>query len=274
MAYRQPIAYSFADHESCGKLGPVGDVQVPKNKKGRYMYRLINAIMLTTIIACSAAITTKKPLLNALAQVPVQALECDGRTSLLGKTAPLFKAECVMKGAIKPFDLAQVKSRFKVLFFYPNDFSMVCPTELRALETHIQEFKAKNADIIGISVDSVYVHKAWLETPEEAAGIKGVTFPLVSDITHAISKAYGVLDASGVSQRAIIILDEKNIVQYVSINNVGFGRSIEELLRVIDAITFTLENKGDVCPMDWEAGKDAMKATPEGAQAYFKAHAE
>lgn len=195
---------------------------------------------------------------------------CVRESILIGKKAPSFKAEAVVKGEIITLSLDELKSDFKVLVFYPADFSMVCPTELRGLQEKISAFNERKAQVLGISTDSVFAHKKWLETPKDEAGVQGLTYPLVADITKEISCNYGVLDESGVALRAVFILDKNNIVQYMGVNNLAFGRNIDELVRIIDAIKFTQEHKGDVCPVNWQKGKKTMEATPEGAKEYFQ----
>lgn len=187
----------------------------------------------------------------------------------VGKIAPEFHCDAVVNGQIKRISLADYSNGYKLLFFYPLDFTFVCPTELHALQDNIEQFKQRNVQILAASVDSVHTHMAWLNTPKASGGIQGVTFPLLSDIHKNMAKSYDVLnEEAGVSLRGVFLLDEKNVVQYASINNFALGRNVNELLRIIDSLTH-VEKHGEVCPANWMAGDRAMTATREGVVKYF-----
>lgn len=187
----------------------------------------------------------------------------------VGKQAPDFSCEAVVNGHIKHISLADYSSGYKLLFFYPLDFTFVCPTELHAMQENIEQFKQRNVQVLAISVDSAHTHMAWLNTPKISGGIQGITFPVLSDIHKSIARSYDVLNEEvGVSLRGVFLLDEKNVVQYASVNNFALGRNVSELLRVVDSLTH-VEKHGEVCPANWIVGAPAMTATREGVVKYF-----
>lgn len=189
----------------------------------------------------------------------------------IGKKAPEFSCDAVINGAAKKITLNDFADKYKLLFFYPLDFTFVCPTELHALEDNKSEFEKRNVVILGASVDSVHSHLAWLNMPKSEGGIKGVSYPLLSDLHKTIAANYGVLNEDiGVAFRGVFLLDKDNIVQYMSVNNLSLGRNIEELLRIVDSLVH-VEKVGEVCPVNWKAGKKGMKATKEGVSEYFQA---
>lgn len=188
---------------------------------------------------------------------------------IIGKPAPDVNCKAVIDGEIKDFSLHDLKGRLIVLCFYPLDFSFVCPTELQAFQELLPEFEKRNASVLAISVDSVYSHLMWLDQPKERGGIKGVTYPMLSDITKSISRAYGVLnDEEGITYRALFIIDKDGIVQSIQINNMSLGRNIQEVLRLVDAVQF-VQDHGEVCPANWSLGQDGMAPTREGLKEYF-----
>ncbi len=188
---------------------------------------------------------------------------------LVGKPAPLFSCKAIVEGQIKDVSLADVQG-MKVLFFYPLDFTFVCPTELHAFQDAHADFKARNTTLLGISVDSVYSHLTWLEQPKAQGGIQGITYPLLSDISRSVSRAYDVLDEDeGVAYRALFIIDKDNIIQSMQLNNLSFGRNINEVLRLIDAVQF-VEKHGEVCPANWTVGQKGMDPSRAGVVDYFK----
>lgn len=188
----------------------------------------------------------------------------------IGKIAPDFMCEAALEGGtIKQVSLKDFQGIHKLLFFYPLDFTFVCPTELHALQEHLDAFKKLSIEVLAISVDSVHSHLAWLSMPKNKGGIEGISYPLLSDITKSISREYGILnEEKGVALRASFFLDKNNIVQHASINNLSLGRNVKELLRIVNALLY-VEKHGEVCPADWHAGKKGMQATKEGIQAYF-----
>lgn len=166
-----------------------------------------------------------------------------------------------------------VKNKYAVLFFYPLDFTFVCPTELISLNNKISEFAKRNVEVIGISVDSKFSHSHWRKTPIKEGGIGEISYPLVSDIKKSISRDYGILYDDSIALRATFIIDEKFIIRHQSINDLPLGRSIDELIRTIDAIEHNKEH-GEVCPAVWKKGKPAMQASDEGVADYLNSHSE
>jgi peroxiredoxin 2/4 len=203
---------------------------------------------------------------------------------LVGKKAPHFRAKAVVNGEIvEGFTLDQyLGSKYVLLFFYPKDFTFVCPTELIAFQEHLKEFQDRNTVVVGCSTDTEFAHWAWLQTPRNQGGIKGVTYPVVADTNKTIAAAFDVLaggysfDAHGrlaaegelVAYRGLFLIDMHGVVQHQLVNNMPLGRSVREALRVVDALQH-FELHGEVCPMDWEKGRDAMKATREGVSSYL-----
>ncbi|QQR48930.1 peroxiredoxin [bacterium] len=186
----------------------------------------------------------------------------------VGKAAPDFSCDMVEHGSIKRVSLKDFDGVYKLLFFYPLDFTFVCPTELHALQEYYEEFKKRDVCVLGVSVDSAYSHLAWLEQPKSKGGIGGVTYPLLADITKNMARDYGVLTEQGVALRGTFLLDKNNVVHYAAVNNLALGRNIAELVRVVDALKHN-EQHGEVCPANWSQGQKAMKTTQEGLQAYF-----
>lgn len=191
----------------------------------------------------------------------------------VGKKAPQFTAQAVVNEEIKEISLSDYPDFYKVIIFYPLDFTFVCPTELHALQNKLQEFAKRNVLVVAISVDSVYSHLAWLSTPKSKGGIQGIQYPLISDLHKEIATAYGVLDESGVALRGTFILDRENIVQCAMINNLPLGRNVDEILRLVDAMQH-VEKHGDVCPANWMEGQEAMQATHEGVATYLGTRSE
>ncbi len=189
---------------------------------------------------------------------------------LVGKEAPDFKTKAVVKGQIKEdFTLSQFRGeKYVVLFFYPLDFTFVCPTELHAFQEKLKDFRAKNTEVIAVSTDSWFSHIAWLETPKSKGGIEGVTYPLVSDFNKTISQDYDVLLEEGMALRGLFLIDKQGIVQSQTVNSLDLGRSIDEALRLVDALQFT-EKHGEVCPANWHQGDKAMKPNTDGLKDYF-----
>jgi peroxiredoxin (alkyl hydroperoxide reductase subunit C) len=192
--------------------------------------------------------------------------------SLVTKQAPLFEAEAVMiNNRFEKISLSSYRGKYVLIFFYPLDFTFVCPSEILAFNRQLNDFKAKKCEILGISVDSIYTHLAWKNTPIDQGGIGPIQFPLVSDIAKSISTDYGVLLEDGVSLRGLFLIDKEGIVRHELVNDLPLGRNVDEALRVIDALQF-FEKHGDVCPANWRPGEDAMKPTPEGVADYLSKH--
>jgi peroxiredoxin (alkyl hydroperoxide reductase subunit C) len=196
---------------------------------------------------------------------------------LVGRKAPDFTAPAVLGNGsiVDAYNFsAQTKGKYAVIFFYPLDFTFVCPSELIAFDHRYEDFKKHNCEVIGISIDSHYTHNAWRNTPVDKGGIGPVKYPLIADMTHAIAKAYDVETADGaVALRGSFLIDRSGVVQHQVINNLPLGRNIDEMLRMVDSLQFT-EEHGEVCPAGWQKGKKGMKATPEGVAAYLGEEAE
>lgn len=194
---------------------------------------------------------------------------------LVAKEAPDFTAPAVMpNGVIEDnFKLSDLRGKYVVLFFWPLDFTFVCPTEIIAHDNRIKQFEEKGVAVVGISIDSQYTHFAWRETEVKAGGIGSVNFPIVADITHEITRAYGIEHPDGVAMRASFLIDKEGIVQHQVVNNLPLGRNVDEMLRMVDALQFT-EKHGEVCPAGWEKGESGMKPTAEGVADYLSKEAD
>lgn len=191
---------------------------------------------------------------------------------LVGRKAPGFSTKAVVNRAIvENFSLDQHLGKKVLLFFYPLDFTFVCPTELHAFQASLAEFEKRSCQVIGCSVDSAFSHLAWIETPKAKGGIEGVTYPLISDLNKTIARDYDVLVPNeGVAFRALFLIDEKGNVFHQLVNALPLGRSVDEALRVLDAQIF-FEQNGEVCPANWSKGKKGMIATHVGLQDYVAA---
>ncbi len=192
---------------------------------------------------------------------------------LVGKPAPDFTATAVYgNNEIKEFKLSSLKGKHVVLFFYPLDFTFVCPSELIAFDHRLDEFKKRGVEVVGCSIDSQFTHLAWKNTSINNGGIGQVGYPLVADINHAICQAYDVEAAGGVAFRGSFLIDKAGVVQHQVVNNLPLGRNIDEMLRMIDALQFT-EEHGEVCPAGWQKGKKGMTASPDGVAKYLAENA-
>ncbi|MHB1621422.1 MAG: peroxiredoxin C [Sulfuricella sp.] len=194
---------------------------------------------------------------------------------LVGKAAPDFTAATVLgnNSIDENFNLkAHIKGKYAVIFFYPLDFTFVCPSELIAFDHRLKEFKDRNVEVIGVSIDSHFTHLAWKNTAVNNGGIGQVAYPLVADIKHEICKAYDVEAEGGVAYRGSFLIDKTGIVRHQVVNDLSLGRNIDEMLRMIDALQFT-EEHGEVCPAGWSKGKAGMKADTKGVADYLAKHA-
>lgn len=207
---------------------------------------------------------------------------------IVGNNAPIFRAPAVVNGGeiVENFSLEQyVGKKYVVFFFYPADFTFVCPTEILAFQAKLAEFEKRNVAVVGCSVDSQFSHWKWLNTERKDGGIKGVTFPLVVDQSKTIAQAYDVLAGrfektedgelvfagTPMAYRGLFLIDMNGVVQHQVVNNFPLGRSVDEVLRMVDALQFT-EKHGEVCPVDWRNGEDALKPTQAGIAAYLSSH--
>jgi len=191
--------------------------------------------------------------------------------SLIQELAPTFTAEAVYPdGSIGPLCLADYRGKYVVLVFYPMDFTFVCPTEVIAFSSRIEEFRARGAEVLGVSVDSVHAHAAWRNMPRREGGIGAVSFPLIADLDKEIARGYGVLlERAAVALRGTFLIDRQGIVRSGLLNDLPLGRSIDETLRLLDALKH-VEQYGEVCPVNWHEGERAMQATPEGLKAFVQ----
>ncbi|MEI6854395.1 MAG: peroxiredoxin [Bacteroidota bacterium] len=208
--------------------------------------------------------------------------------TLVGKKAPVFKADAVVNGSefVENFSLEQfIGKKHVVFFFYPLDFTFVCPTEILAFQEKLAEFEKRNTAVVGCSIDSKFSHWAWLQTPKNKGGIEGVKFPLVADLSKTISENYGVLAGefnfnenneaefigAPVAYRGLFLIDKNGVVRHQLVNDLPLGRNVDEAIRMVDALQFFEEN-GEVCPANWHKGEDGMKATSDGVADYLSKH--
>jgi peroxiredoxin (alkyl hydroperoxide reductase subunit C) len=189
---------------------------------------------------------------------------------LIGKKAPAFRAKAVInKKIVEGFSLEKFLGKYVVFFFYPLDFTFVCPTELHAFQEQLAAFNQLDAEVIGCSVDSCYTHLAWSKQPQSKGGIEGVEYPLVSDLSKEIAKNYQVLkEEEGIAYRAQFLIDKQGIIRHQLVNDLPLGRSVPEVLRLLEALIFH-EKHGEVCPANWKVGAKAMQPTADGLQQYF-----
>lgn len=189
---------------------------------------------------------------------------------LVGKHAPDFKAKAVVNGQIvSDFSLQHYRGKNVVFFFYPLDFTFVCPTELHAFQEKLEEFEKRHAQVIGCSVDSCYTHLAWLNTPKSKGGIEGIDYPLVADLNKTIARDYDVLIPNeGIAYRGLFLIDREGIVRHQVVNDLPLGRSVNEAIRILDALLY-FEKFGEVCPANWQHGQQALTPSNEGLEDYF-----
>jgi peroxiredoxin (alkyl hydroperoxide reductase subunit C) len=192
---------------------------------------------------------------------------------LVTQPAPDFKAQAVMPdNSFAELRLSDYRGKYVILFFYPLDFTFVCPSEIIAFNKALPEFHKKDAELIGVSVDSHFSHWAWKNTPPGQGGIGRIDYPLVADLSKAISRDYGVLVDDSVALRGLFLIDKAGIIRHAVVNDLPLGRNVDEALRMLDALQFT-EKYGEVCPANWHHGDEAMKATAEGVAGYLAKHA-
>lgn len=191
--------------------------------------------------------------------------------ALVGQKAPDFTAQAVLPddSIQNDFTLSSLRGRYVLLVFYPFDFTFVCPTELLALNDRLEDFRARNVEVIGVSIDSPYTHVAWRNTPAEEGGIGKIGYPLVADVKRTIAAAYGVLSQeAGAALRGTFLIDRDGIVRHETVNDFGLGRNIAEALRMVDALR-RHEEKGDVCPANWTSGEESIQPTRKSVASYL-----
>jgi peroxiredoxin (alkyl hydroperoxide reductase subunit C) len=190
---------------------------------------------------------------------------------LVTKPAPEFKAQAVLKdGSFAELSLSQYRGKYVLLFFYPLDFTFVCPTEIIAFSDRVQEFQSLGVEVIGVSVDSHYSHLAWRNTPRNQGGIGPVSYPLVADLNKQIARDYDVLLNESVALRGLFLIDKAGVVRHQVVNDLPLGRSVDEALRIVKALQF-FETNGEVCPADWKEGKRTIKPSVAGSKEFFGA---
>ena len=195
---------------------------------------------------------------------------------LVGKQAPDFTAPAVLGTGeiVDSYTLSEAtKGKKAVVFFYPLDFTFVCPSELLAFDHRIEEFKKRNVEVIGVSIDSHFSHNAWRNTPVNSGGIGAVNYTLVPDMTHSICQSYDVESTGGVAYRGSFLIDEDGLVRHQVVNDLPLGRNVDEMLRMVDALAFHQEH-GEVCPAGWKDGDKGMVASPEGVASYLTEEAD
>lgn len=192
-------------------------------------------------------------------------------STLVTCPAPDFSAPAVMgdNSVKEDFSLSSLRGRHVVLFFYPLDFTFVCPSEILAFDRVLPQFEARDCSVVGVSVDSHFTHLAWKKTTVEDGGIGAIRFPLVADLTKQIAREYGILSGESVALRGTFLIDREGIVRHQVVNDLGLGRNIDDVLRTLDALQHT-ERSGNVCPANWEKGKHAMEPTSIGVKKYLK----
>lgn len=196
-----------------------------------------------------------------------------GEVPLVGNAAPDFEAEAVFDQEFINVKLSDYKGKkYVILFFYPLDFTFVCPTEITAFSDRYAEFEKLNTEVLGVSVDSVFSHLAWIQTDRKSGGLGDLKYPLVSDVTKSISKAYNVLiPDQGIALRGLFIIDKEGIIQHSTINNLAIGRSVDETKRTLQALQYVQQNPDEVCPAGWKPGDKSMKPDPKLSKEYFAA---
>jgi len=195
-------------------------------------------------------------------------------SNLVTNEAPDFTAQAVMPdNSFAELKLSDYRGKYTVLFFYPLDFTFVCPSEIIAFDKALDKFKQKNTEVIGVSIDSHFTHLAWKNTARQDGGIGPITSPLVADLDKNISRDYGILFNNSIALRGLFLIDKEGIIRHAVINDLPLGRNVDEALRMVDALQFT-EKHGEVCPANWREGEEAMKPTAEGVAQYLEKHAQ
>ncbi|NEQ04678.1 MAG: peroxiredoxin [Moorea sp. SIO4E2] len=190
----------------------------------------------------------------------------------VGQLAPDFTATAVFEQEFKTIKLSDYRGKYVVLFFYPLDFTFVCPTEITAFSDRFEELKELGTEVLGVSVDSEFSHLAWIQTDRKDGGVGDLAYPLVSDIKKDISTAYNVLDPeAGIALRGLFIMDKEGIIQHATVNNLSFGRSVDETLRTLKAIQYVQAHPDEVCPAGWQPGDKTMNPDPVKSKVYFAA---
>ncbi|GMH36507.1 hypothetical protein BSKO_04375 [Bryopsis sp. KO-2023] len=221
-----------------------------------------------TLRSCFASKSSLKNARRGRSNFAVQATS----VPTVGNKAPDFTATAVMDQEFVNCTLSSYEGeKYVVLFFYPLDFTFVCPTEITAFSDRHKEFADLGCEILGVSVDSEFSHLAWIQTDRNEGGIGDLNYPLVSDLKRSIATSYNVLSDEGVALRGLFIIDKEGVVQHSTINNLAFGRNVDETLRTLQAIQHVQNNPDEVCPADWKPGEKTMTPDPQGSKEYFAA---
>lgn len=193
--------------------------------------------------------------------------------SIVGKPAPDFELEGYYNGNFENFKLSDYRGKWTLLLFYPLDFTFVCPTEVLSFSKTAAEFSERNCQVFGISVDSKFTHKAWVDSKYEDGGLGGsLEYPLLADLNKKTAEDYGVLLPDGVALRGMFLVDPEGTIMHATVNNLPVGRSAKEALRTLKAFQYVTSHEGEVCPADWDEGADTMKANPDGMREYLSSH--
>ncbi len=189
----------------------------------------------------------------------------------VGQQAPDFTAPAVVDQEFKEVTLSQYRGKYVVLFFYPLDFTFVCPTEITAFSDRYADFSSKNTEVLGVSVDSQFSPLAWIQTPRNQGGLGDINYPLVADLNKEIGNAFNILDDEGKALRGLYLIDPDGVIVHATINNLPVGRNVDETLRVLQAFQYVQSNPDEVCPANWTPGEKTMKPDPKGSKEYFSA---
>ena len=239
--------------------------------------RIVVALSMLLVLLASSCVVAERttidrngPPAEASAPAPTRAPAPAASAPLVRGDAPEFVGTAVMTdNSFAPLALASLRDRYVVLFFYPMDFTFVCPTEIIAFDEKLGEFEKRNCAVVGVSVDSQFTHLAWKNTPRDKGGIGSIHFPLIADVNKRISRAYGVLWNDEVALRGLFIIDPKGKVRHALINDLPVGRSVAEALRTLDAVLFVDTHGDEVCPANWHPGQEAVKKSADGLREYF-----
>ncbi|XP_015970601.1 2-Cys peroxiredoxin BAS1, chloroplastic [Arachis duranensis] len=242
-------------------LSPSSSLSIPNSLKPSHS---------SSAAAFSRSISIKRSSLHSRRSFSVRA---SSELPLVGNTAPDFEAEAVFDQEFIKVKLSEyIGKKYVILFFYPLDFTFVCPTEITAFSDRHGEFEELNTEILGVSVDSVFSHLAWVQTDRKSGGLGDLKYPLISDVTKSISKSYGVLiPDQGIALRGLFIIDKEGVIQHSTINNLAIGRSVDETKRTLQALQYVQENPDEVCPAGWKPGEKSMKPDPKLSKEYFAA---
>ena len=189
----------------------------------------------------------------------------------VGMKAPDFSATAVIDQEFKDISLSQYRGKYVVLFFYPLDFTFVCPTEITAFSDRYSDFNSKNTEVLGVSVDSKFTHLAWIQTPRNEGGIGDINYPLVSDLKREICTAYNVLNDDGEADRGLFLINPQGIIMHTTVNKAPVGRNVDETLRILQGYQYVAANPDEVCPANWTPGEKTMLEDPKGSKEYFSA---